>query len=888
MSMERQRHIGPWIWLLLVLPGCDSGNPSPEDTDTETDIVEDSMSDPDEEEIVAEDTSRPETECSSDIDCDDGDVCTKDTCILDFGICSNDPVDGDGDGYMAAMVEGTDCGGTDCDDEHDDVYPGAPPACSEIDHDCSGAADHDEDGDGFLNLLLCPDGGDDCDDARDDVHPGAEPQCSSIDHDCSGAPDEDEDGDGYLSVDRCPFMGTDCDDTRADIHPDATPACDGVDHDCSGAPDDDEDSDGYLSMMRCPGTGDDCDDTNPLAHPGAVMACAWFDADCDGVVEDDLDGDGHVATGCGGDDCDDEDPLVYEGALELACDGKDTDCNGEMTPTEDADIDGSPNETCAPAGVTPDCNDDDASIHPGAAELCDAVDQDCDGRWEDGPGVDDDLDGFLDSVCGGSDCDDTRPDAHPGAASACQSFDADCDGRIESDLDADGHVSVLCGGDDCDDENEAAHPLVIPACQGFDADCDGITENDHDGDGHIAEFCGGMDCDDEDSTMNPWAIETCDDGLDSDCDGATDSPVRMLFHNRISDSGLTAQGPPRVVHVDDGFVVTYSDDSGHVMLQMVSAFGSATTSPVDLVPGYAPGYGPASMAFTGREIGVVWESRYGTTFARVDLDGTRIGTPVLLASYGYHSDIAWTGTVYAVLIYSSFSMMPELVLHRLGPDGVVLPTANLIVDGSDGNLVNARPEMVWTGSVLTAVWLGTHTGVSDVYSSTFYQDGSSTGPHIRLTSLISESSSPSIAWTGSDMALTWTDDRETPAGSVYFKTYSIDGSFIGDAVAVSPVGTEATSPTIAWTGVWGGVLHGICWASAGDILCSSLSSDGTVVSSITNVTDFSPLAHLYESNASVNPVMVPGDGGFGIAWLGNDSRVTSTISVFFNLLWMCE
>jgi hypothetical protein len=45
---------------------------------------------------------------------------------------------------------------------------------------------------------------------------------------------------------------------------------------------------------------------------------------------------------------------------------------------------------------------------------------------------------------------------------------------------------------------------------------------DGDSDGHLAGFCGGDDCDDDDAATHPGAGEQCDDGLDNDCDGATD------------------------------------------------------------------------------------------------------------------------------------------------------------------------------------------------------------------------------------------------------------------------------------------------------------------------------------------------------------------------------
>ncbi|MFH1469319.1 MAG: MopE-related protein [Pseudomonadota bacterium] len=232
---------------------------------------------------------------------------------------------------------------------------------------------------------------------------------------CGGKDDtagEDLDGDGYGAA-------RDCDDDDPDVHPDrAEQPYNGVDDDCDeSTPDDDLDGDGY-------GRDEDCDDDDAAAYPAGAEICDGHDNDCDGTVDngaldaiawyDDRDGDGFG------------DPDTRT----LACD--------------------------QPFGFVQDdtdCDDRHAEIHPGAEEVWDGVDNDCDGAIDEDGGAptytwhhDGDGDGFGDPrdtleetdqpygyVSNGTDCDDADPEVHPGADEVCDQVDDDCDGDVDED-----------------------------------------------------------------------------------------------------------------------------------------------------------------------------------------------------------------------------------------------------------------------------------------------------------------------------------------------------------------------------------------------------------------------------------------------------------------------
>ena len=414
----------------------------------------------------------------------------------------------------------------------------------------------DEDGDGYGNPANyfggCPfPETADCDDTDPAIHPGADQACDDVlDNDCDGVSDLneiDEDGDGFSA---CQL---DCDDTDGDVNPSATEVCNAIDDNCDDAIDEgfdqDQDSHSVCGADGISGTeDDDCDDTDDSIFPGATEYCDGADNDCDGDTDEaedieyldyypdaDEDGfgdesatavndcapvDGHVTDAS---DCDDTDDTVYPAADEL-CDGLDNDCDG-VTPADEDDGDGDGVRICED-----DCDDADDTSHPGATELCDGIDNDCDGTV---PADEDDGDGDTHRVCDG-DCDDTRPTVYPGAAELCDEIDNDCDGSAGPDeVDGDGDGWMICAND-CNDADATILPGADELCDGLDNDCDAVLpvdEVDNDGDGHVeclwdgngwdgdVAVVGDQDCDDTDAANFPGNTEECD-GYDNDCDSS--------------------------------------------------------------------------------------------------------------------------------------------------------------------------------------------------------------------------------------------------------------------------------------------------------------------------------------------------------------------------------
>ncbi|MDO8560402.1 MAG: putative metal-binding motif-containing protein, partial [bacterium] len=190
----------------------------------------------------------------------------------------------------------------------------------------------------------------------------------------------------------------------------------------------------------------------------------------------------------------------------------------------------------APAGFvanTTDCDDSVATIHPGATETCNGVDDDCD-NGQPGGGIDEGATG------GGTYYRDADNDGHGNAAVTTTA----CAQPV-------GYVTV---SDDCDDADGTKYPGNTEVCDGKDNDCNGTIDNgagttwyrDADGDGQgnagttqlactqpAGYVNNSTDCEDNPAACGAnckvGGTEVCD-GYNNDCDAQTDEGLGATWY----------------------------------------------------------------------------------------------------------------------------------------------------------------------------------------------------------------------------------------------------------------------------------------------------------------------------------------------------------------------
>lgn len=361
------------------------------------------------------------------------------------------------------------------------------------------------------------------------------------------------------------------------------------------------------------------------------------------VIDGDRDNDDHLSEAVGGDDCDDSSAAVHPGIAET-CNDRDDDCDAQVDEEatdaqlqyRDDDGDGYGNGADALAACDPlagrvlngdDCDDGRAEVNPDAVEVCNGLDDDCNGDsdsdatdkltvWldfdEDGYGAGEGYETCSparDEVFNDEDCDDGDDTIFPGAPELCDGSndDEDCDGLAgNDDPDSTGTQTVYADsdGDGFGDPSSTLEVCVVPG---------GYVQN-------------ADDCDDTTDTAWLGGAEVCEDGLDFDCDG-DDGACRITGTSALASADVVLSGSAYaavgtlvrpVADLDADGIADFAVTGNYNDVSLVRAAGLSSGAAVD----------HPTLRGTGSDL-------FGYAFASTDdLDGDGVPEIFVAAPFG--------------------------------------------------------------------------------------------------------------------------------------------------------------------------------------------------------------------------------------------------------------
>jgi hypothetical protein len=578
----------------------------------------------------------------------------------------------------------------------------------------------------------------------------------------------------------------------------------------------------------------------------------------------------------------------YE-AVEVSCDGLDNDCDGAadfgLVPPPAINLQG----LCA--GLSQLCIGEFGWVDPDPGPVpgyefeeltCDGLDNDCDGETDEALpempafqqlGV---CAGALQLCNGGEGM--VEPDYfalpdYEGFETRCDGLDNDCDGLVDEDL-VPPPAAVqagLCAGavQRCEAAagwQEPDYAAVVPGfegveatCNGLDDDCDGATDEDLTPPAAQTQagLCAGavQRCDAAAGWQEPdyaavvagfEAIEQTCNGMDDDCDGDTDeelTPPAALIQ-----AGLCAGAVQRC----DAAAGWQEPDYAAVIA----------------------GFEAVEATCNGLDDDCDGDTDEDLTPPAADLtEGVCAGQVQVCTG-----DRGWLEPDYAAL--ADYQVI-EFACDALDND------CDGVVDAGGGPsgdhpvtqdlAATTAAALAWDGLSHGLAFLDARSGVDAVWFAQLDVDGVPVAPERRITPDGAAPKEPAIATSGGAFAVVYRDTRAAPRGELYLTMLDPDGAPLGPEQRIVGPGANLAAvgnPRIVWTGAEFGVAYtlGPDLNGRASVNLLRLAADGTPIGPPTVV---SGLPNLVVPGA---PTLAFGAGLYGITW--HDARA-GNVEVFF-------
>jgi hypothetical protein len=209
-----------------------------------------------------------------------------------------------------------------------------------------------------------------------------------------------------------------------------------------------------------------------------------------------------------------------------------------------------------------------------------------------------------------------------------------------------------------------------------------------------------------------------------------------------------------------------------------------------------------TLAWSGSEYGISWEDsrneypNYEIYFARLDSSGNKIGSDVRItndSSFSGYPFLVWTGSEYGVSWYDERDGNEEIYFARIDSSGNKIGSDTRITYYSSGSY---NPVLAWTGSEYGVSWFDDRDGNWEIYFAILDSSGNKIGSDVRITNDSLYSYNPSLVWTGTEYGVSWEDSRDENYAEIYFAKINCCGNAL-DAV-IARLAFDNDKETMSW------------------------------------------------------------------------------------------
>jgi len=284
----------------------------------------------------------------------------------------------------------------------------------------------------------------------------------------------------------------------------------------------------------------------------------------------------------------------------------------------------------------------------------------------------------------------------------------------------------------------------------------------------------------------------------------TPEGVPVNWDVRLTDAWGMA-GQPSIAFGDGEFGFAWFDGGfgpNEIMFMRVSTTGGPIGADVRVTS--AGDSRAPSIAYTGRGWGTAWhDNRDGNNeiyFASLSETGALLSANIRVTDdWGdsQNPSIAWTGSDFGIFWQDDREGNDEIYFQLISELGGISMSPVRVTTAAGSS---SDPSAVWTGSEFVVAWQDDAEGNSEINLARLSALGAMITASLRMTNDPAASETPSLVWTGSELAFAWSDSRMDDDYEVFLQRVLADGFPVGSEIRITEEAGRSANPSLAWTG----------------------------------------------------------------------------------------